>query len=177
MKKNVILALFFTANVWAEEVSLQEIEIPNSSLSVRIPHNWNYSKPYIGDGKYSSVQVYLPKEDHGGYPGYPEFEFEYSDDRSENVEISSALKKMAKSTMLGEKQSYVFTETVEVSYLLSDMSHSNANLKVTYYFTQVGSGYLICSLRTLESQEGQHKKYSANLESFCRQAVTSGPAG
>ena len=89
--------------------------------------------------QYKSVQANLPKEKHGGYPGYPEFEFEYlenADYKEQYDELISRINKYAPDTKMydmnsltvGTNQAVKFTYDGEVRYTLSDFSHSYAQV-------------------------------------------------
>lgn len=147
--------------------------IPNSELQVSFPSNWNFSKPYIGNGKYSSISVYLPKDEHGGYPGHPEFEFEFIEPESLTEEKLKAIKDIPDSIKLGGVESKVYTDKPEVSYLHSDMSHSYSTLQLTSFLIPMHQGYLICSLSTEAGKETKHKKYVGTLKKFCVSAIHS----
>ena len=171
MNKYLIIFILFAAQCFSQEIKVESI--PNSTLKVSFPPDWNFSRPYIGDGKYSSIQVYLPKEEHGGYPGYPEFEFEFLGKRSKDERLRYILKSKLSSKEIGGVKSKVFKDKAEVSYLLSDMSHSNATLQVTGYLVPINKGYLICTLSTQSGKANEHKKFIDILEAYCTSAVES----
>jgi len=171
MNKFLIIFIFFVMPCFGQDTKSESI--PNSKLTVSFPSDWNFSKPYIGEGKYSSIKVYLPKEEHGGYPGHPEFEFEFLESRSKDKRLKHILKNKHATKKIGGIKSKSFKYKSEVSYLLSDMSHSSATLEVYGYLVPISKGYLICALTTQSSEEIEYIKYINVLETYCKSAVES----
>lgn len=147
--------------------------IPNSELSVSFPSNWNFIRPYIGNGKYSSINVNLPKREHGGYPAHPEFNFEFLESNSKDKKLEQLLKMNHASINIGGIESKSFTSKPEVRYLHADMSHSYATLQETGYLVPINNGYLICKLTTNAKEESEHTKYINTLIKYCSSAVES----
>lgn len=54
MNKFLILIIFITAPCLSLDLKIEPI--PNSTLEVEFPSDWNFSKPYGGD-KYTSIRV------------------------------------------------------------------------------------------------------------------------
>jgi hypothetical protein len=171
MKKYLIILILLSAQCFSQDLKFETI--PNSTLKVSFPSDWNFSTPYAGDGRYSSIQLYLPKEKNGGYPVYPEFEFEFLDKNSEDEKLRYILNSKPLPKKIGGVKSKAFKISSEVSYLRSNMSHSYAAIQMTGYLVPINKGYLICSLTTLAEKQNEHKKYSNFLEAYCIGAVAS----
>ena len=166
---SVMAAPGFCQNVITES-------IPNSSLYVSFPSNWSFIRPYLGNGKYSSIQVNLPKGEHGGTPAYPEFDFEFLDSDSKDERLRKLLRSELSPVSIGGIEVITFTDLLEASYLHMDMSHSYATLQVTGYLVPINNGHLICTLTTHSDEESQHTKYISTLETYCTSAVESAKA-
>lgn len=173
MNRILLLANLSFISLHSLGEDLTSESIPNSRLQVTFPANWNFSKPYIGDGKYSAINIYLPKGEDGGYPGYPEFEFHFIEPESLTEEKRKAVNAIPESIELGGLESKVFTDKPEVSYLHSDMSHSYTRLQLTSYIIPMYQGYLVCSVSTGAGQESEHKMHVSTLKKFCVSAIQS----
>lgn len=168
MKIFLILIIFITTPCLSLDLKVEPI--PNSTLKVEFPSDWNFSKPYDGD-KYTSIQIYLPNEEHGGYPASPEFEFEFLNSSSKDGKLAYLLKNKVSSKNIGGIKSIVFKDKIEASYLASDMSHSYDTLKSTGFLVPIYKGHLICTLTT--ETEDAHTTYIDELENYCSSAVES----
>lgn len=168
MNKFLILIIFITTPCLSLDMKVEPI--PNSTLKVEFPSDWNFSKPYDGD-KYTSIRICLPTEEHGGYPAYPEFEFEFLDSNSKDETLAYLLKNKVSSRNIGGIKSIVFEDKIEARYLASDMSHSYATLKSTGFLVPIDKGHLICTLTT---QAGDaHTTYIDELKTYCNSAIES----
>jgi hypothetical protein len=167
----LIICSILAAPSFCQEITTESI--PNSELHVSFPSNWNFIRPYLGNGKYSSIHVNLPKGEHGGTPAYPEFDFEFLGPESQDKRLMQLVKTNLPFFQIGGVESKVFTDKPEVRYLLMDMSHSYSTLQVTGYLVPINKGSLICTLTTQSKKENEHTKYISTLETYCASAVKS----
>lgn len=173
MKKilSVIMCSFLTTQGVCQE--LQTESIPNSTLYVSFPSDWTFIRPYLGNGKYGSINVHLPKDEHGGIPAYPEFDFEFLGPESKDKKPYHLLKNDLPTIEIGGIESKIFTDKPEVRYLVMNMPPSYSTLQVTGYLVSIHSGYLICKLTTQAKKESEHIKYIDTLKTYCTNAVNS----
>ena len=124
-------------------------------------------------GKYSSLQIYLPKEEHGGYPAYPEFTFEFMETEGFKERMKYLGKNEFSSENIGGVESRFFNFKSEARYLLSDMRHAYDTLNTTGYLVPINSGHLICMLSTSSATKTELKKYINILRDYCISAIES----
>ena len=172
--KNIIALIvysFLPMLSFSQEMTTESI--PNSELYVSFPSDWTFIRPYLGNGKYSSINVNLPEGEDGGTPAYPEFNFEFLNSDSKNTRIVQIRKSDLSSIYIGGTESKIFTDRPEVRYLLSGGSHAYGTLQVTGYLVPINQGYLICTLTTQSEEESEHTKYINILNTYCSTAVNS----
>jgi len=173
MHKILALMIYLTTAVSAFAQEMTTESIPNSELYVSFPSEWTFSRPYLGNGKYSSIHVNLPKGDHGGTPMYPEFDFEFIGQESTDKK-SDALRAIdLRVVLISDKEAKAFSDNPKVRYLHGDISHSYSELATTGYIIQINSGHLICTLTTSSKNENEHTKYISTLKDYCASAVES----
>ena len=159
----------------SQEMNVESI--PNSELYVSFPSDWTFLRPYVGNGKYSSIHVNLPKGEHGGTPMYPEFDFEFLNLSTKDEKLDALASVDLPTVSIGNREAREFSDKPEVRYLHGDMSHSYSVLTVTGYIIQMTSGHLICTLTTSSKDEKEHTKYISTLKKYCASAVESEEPG
>ena len=103
MNKYLICLIFFAAQCFSQDVKVEFI--PNSTLKVSFPSNWNFFKSHNDDTKYGSIQLHFPDDKSGGFAASPEFEFEFHNEQSEDEMLINLLKSELSSKEIGGVES------------------------------------------------------------------------